>query len=279
MGGSAELGEHKVLAARDAKGLTKDIPPAVAMTAVVLDPRGRVVSPDEWATTKVPVHEALLDAPVNHEFGATRSGSPVGGPSSGSTGQLDERFAEHGDAERTAVVPQNTDVRRRLAVARDQAAPADTDLLRWIDAVDASLGDPAGVDAIQAAVVSLELIWTKIEATRSNQVPVYRVPVGLAIGQDIVDGLGISPIQRFPDQASHFVVASHGDAEKLWADGRPDGPSAERHRAGGHHRAGSALAPRRGDPVDLRGGDEHGPRPGRSTRPAAARHIDRGRQG
>ncbi len=69
-----QLGEHKVFAARDAKGLAKDIPPGVAMSAVVLDPRGRVVSPDEWATTKVPVHEALLDAPLNHEFGATGLG-------------------------------------------------------------------------------------------------------------------------------------------------------------------------------------------------------------
>src|SRR5262249_44087726 len=39
-----------------------------------------------------------------------------------------------------------TGVRHRLAEARDQADRADTDLLRWIEAVDASLGDPADVD-------------------------------------------------------------------------------------------------------------------------------------
>ncbi|WP_232005033.1 alpha/beta hydrolase, partial [Mycobacterium sp. ACS1612] len=55
---------------KDEAGLEKDFPAGVAMSAVVLDPHGRVVSPEVWSSTKIPVHEALTDAPLNHQFGA-----------------------------------------------------------------------------------------------------------------------------------------------------------------------------------------------------------------
>ncbi|OBF30217.1 hypothetical protein A5724_23625 [Mycobacterium sp. ACS1612] len=227
-----EVGLHPAAAAKLAS-LNVDATDVKAVGAEVQRAYGNLTADEQRVSTPNLVDQlvrAVLGLPVRVEKKggsalpqATGSEQEARGPGQRQAGPSGSGHVTAADGD-GPVVPPNTDVRRRLAVARDHADAADTALLRWIDAVDASLGDPADVDAIQAAVVSLDLISTKIEAARHGQVAVYRVPVGLAIGQDIVDGAGIQPIQRFPDQASHFVVASHGDAEKLWADGRPDGP-------------------------------------------------------
>ncbi|WP_264077207.1 hypothetical protein, partial [Mycolicibacterium arabiense] len=108
----------------DEAGLEREFPAGVELSAVVLDAGGRVVSPEMWSSAAVSTHEALLDAPENHEFGAHSPVVPESTLEAGPSGTSRAGLSSEPDAESPQAIGSADDPQAPSATSTPTASPS-----------------------------------------------------------------------------------------------------------------------------------------------------------